>query len=151
MNLKIMNEELRGKFLKVYYNLPLGIREEVIYVFDEKPMTWNAVFIEVNAKTEIGEKIFPYEIKTRDEIFESDKIQLAAYALLLEEEFGKKVEKGVIETSKSKQEVELDKGQKLLVLEIIEKIRNLDKENPGFQNNLSKCRSCKFNELCFDT
>ncbi len=57
MNLKIMNEELRGKFLKVYYNLPLGIREEVIYVFDEKPMTWNAVFIEVNAKTEIGEKI----------------------------------------------------------------------------------------------
>jgi len=52
-----MNEELRQKFLKVYYNLPLGIREEVIYVLDSKPMTWNAVFIEINAKTEIGDKI----------------------------------------------------------------------------------------------
>ena len=52
-----MNEEKRRKFLKVYNNLPLGIREEVIYVLDNKPMTWNAVFIEVNAKTEIGEKI----------------------------------------------------------------------------------------------
>lgn len=52
-----MDEEKRRKFLKVYNNLPLGIREEVIYVLDNKPMTWNAVFIEVNAKTEIGEKI----------------------------------------------------------------------------------------------
>ena len=52
-----MDEELRRKFLKVYNNLPLGIREEVIYVLDEKPMTWNAVFIEINAKTEIGDKI----------------------------------------------------------------------------------------------
>lgn len=52
-----MDEQNREKFLKVYYNLPLGIREEVIYVLDEKPMTWNAVFIEINAKTEIGDKI----------------------------------------------------------------------------------------------
>jgi len=52
-----MDEQNREKFLKVYYNLPLGIREEVIYVLDKKPMTWNAVFIEINAKTEIGDKI----------------------------------------------------------------------------------------------
>lgn len=52
-----MDEEKRRRFLKVYNNLPLGIREEVIYVLDEKPMSWNAVYIEVSAKTEIGEKI----------------------------------------------------------------------------------------------
>lgn len=52
-----MNEERREKFLKVYYNLPLKEREGVIYDFEGKPLSWNAVYIEIKNKTKIGEII----------------------------------------------------------------------------------------------
>lgn len=52
-----MNEERREKFLKVYYNLPLKVREEPIYDLDGKPLSWNAAYIEVKDKTKIGEMI----------------------------------------------------------------------------------------------
>ncbi|MFH1445169.1 MAG: hypothetical protein ABIF08_01670 [Nanoarchaeota archaeon] len=47
----------KEKFLKIYYNLPLTIRSEVITVFEKEPMTWNAVYIEVRNNTEKAEKI----------------------------------------------------------------------------------------------
>ena len=92
-------------------------------------------------------EILPYEIKTRDEIYESDKIQLAAYSLLLEEEFGKKIEKGIIETKSKEQEIPITKEMKSQVLEIAEKIRNI--KEGGFQNNFQKCKSCGLSENCF--
>jgi len=52
-----MDEEKREKFLKIYYNLPLKIREEVIYDFNEKPLSWNAAYIEIKNKTKVGEII----------------------------------------------------------------------------------------------
>lgn len=52
-----MNEEKREKFLKIYYNLPLKIREEVIVDFEGKPLSWNAAYIEIKNKTKIGETI----------------------------------------------------------------------------------------------
>lgn len=52
-----MNEEKREKFLKVYYNLPLKIREEVILDLNDKPISWNVAYIEVKNKTEVGEII----------------------------------------------------------------------------------------------
>ncbi|MBU4274838.1 hypothetical protein KKE19_03420 [Patescibacteria group bacterium] len=52
-----MNEEKREKFLKVYYNLPLKVREEPIYDLDGKPLSWNAVYIEIKGRTKIGEAI----------------------------------------------------------------------------------------------
>jgi len=52
-----MNEEKREKFLKVYYNLPLKVREEPIYDLDGKPLSWNTAYIEVKDKTKIGEMI----------------------------------------------------------------------------------------------
>jgi len=47
----------RERFLKIYANLPLGVREEIICVVDEKPVTWNATYLEVKAKTKIGMEI----------------------------------------------------------------------------------------------
>ncbi len=48
----------REKFLKIYANLPIAVRQEIILVLDEnQPITWNAAFIEVNANTEIGKVI----------------------------------------------------------------------------------------------
>ena len=52
-----MDEEKREKFLKVYYNLPLKIREEATLDLEGKPISWNVAYIEVKNKTEIGETI----------------------------------------------------------------------------------------------
>lgn len=48
----------RERFLKVYYNLPLNVREEVIYVVDgSKPITWNVVYLEIRNNTKLGKEI----------------------------------------------------------------------------------------------
>ncbi len=51
----------KTRFLNVYANLPLPLRNEVIYVLPDKepkePMSWNAVFIEVQYNTPLGEKL----------------------------------------------------------------------------------------------
>lgn len=49
-----MDEEKREKFLKIYYDLPLKVREEPIFDLEGKPLSWNAVYIEIKDKTKIG-------------------------------------------------------------------------------------------------
>lgn len=39
--------ELRERFLKIYSNLPLGIRREIVLVVDGEPITWNVAYVEV--------------------------------------------------------------------------------------------------------
>lgn len=55
---------LREKFLKIYADLPLGIRKEIILILDKEPITWNAAYIEVFNKTQKSEKI----LKKLDEL-----------------------------------------------------------------------------------
>lgn len=98
-------------------------------------------------RIEFSEDIIPYEVKSRDSIFPADKIQLAAYSLLLEEKFNKRVEKGYIETLNTKEEISITQDLKQQVLEYIEKIRNM-KEPPAFPNNFNKCRSCNLRQEC---
>lgn len=52
-----MDEKIREKFLKVYYNLPLKVREEVILDIEDKPITWNVAYVEIKNKTGVGEII----------------------------------------------------------------------------------------------
>ena len=94
--------------------------------------------------------ILPYEIKTRPEVYESDEIQLAAYSLLLEEEFGKKINKGIVEAEKQKQEIEITDELRDKVLRLADEIRNLNKE-PEFQSNFNKCKSCRIRKQCFES
>ena len=48
----------REKFLKVYYNLPLPVRDEAIYIDDkQRPISWNVCYLEVSNDTELGQKI----------------------------------------------------------------------------------------------
>lgn len=54
--IKIMNDR-KEKFLKIYANLPLGIRKEIILTLDDKPITWDVAFIEINSNTEISKII----------------------------------------------------------------------------------------------
>ncbi len=51
----------KSRFLKVYSNLPLGLRKEIILVIKEdgkdRPITWNVAFDEIDAETKKGKKI----------------------------------------------------------------------------------------------
>jgi hypothetical protein len=47
-----------GKFIKIYANLPISLRNEIILVLPEHgPFTWNAAYIEIQNKTELGKLI----------------------------------------------------------------------------------------------
>ncbi len=47
----------KEKFLKVYANLPLNIRKEIILVIDDEPVTWNVAYLEVSNNTKKSIKI----------------------------------------------------------------------------------------------
>ncbi len=48
----------KERFLKVYANLPLSTREEIVYVLENKwPITWNVAYLEVSNDTEKGKVI----------------------------------------------------------------------------------------------
>lgn len=47
----------REKFLQIYANLPLAVRNEIIVLLDDEPLTWNAARIEVENETKKGEEI----------------------------------------------------------------------------------------------
>lgn len=53
----MLNMDLRAKFLRVYANLPLNQRNEIVVVIDDEPMTWNAVRVEIENDTEKGKEI----------------------------------------------------------------------------------------------
>jgi len=45
----------KENFLKVYANLPLNIRKEIILVLDDiGPITWDVAFLEVSNNTRLG-------------------------------------------------------------------------------------------------
>jgi hypothetical protein len=47
-----------SRFMKVYANLPLGLRNDIVIVIDEVgPITWNAAYIEVANGTDMGNRI----------------------------------------------------------------------------------------------
>jgi hypothetical protein len=53
-----MSEDKKEKFLRIYANLPLGIRQEIILVLDDgRPITWNVAFVEIGAETSLSEII----------------------------------------------------------------------------------------------
>lgn len=99
-------------------------------------------------RVKLEELILPYEIKSRKEIFDSDKIQLAGYALLLEQEFGKQINSGIIETSSSSQEIIITPEMKAQVLEIAEKVRTMI--SAPILSNFKKCNSCSLNQDCLN-
>lgn len=48
----------KGKFIKVYSNLPASARNEVIIIIPEiGPLTWHAAYLEIENDTELGNEI----------------------------------------------------------------------------------------------
>jgi len=53
-----MKTENREKFLKIYANLPMAVREEIIITLDDgKTVSWNAAFFEIENQTILSEVI----------------------------------------------------------------------------------------------
>lgn len=48
---------LRESFLKIYADIPLNLRKEIVLVIDKEPITWNVAYIEVSNNTEKSKKI----------------------------------------------------------------------------------------------
>ncbi|HEU5114282.1 MAG TPA: hypothetical protein VFT82_00785 [Candidatus Paceibacterota bacterium] len=50
---------MKDKFLKVYANLPLNLRKEIVLDLGkiEGPITWEVAYREIMAETEMGKKI----------------------------------------------------------------------------------------------
>ena len=56
-NESVSDEDISA-FKKIFANLPEKIRnEDVIFVLNQKPYTWNAVFLEVSQLTTLGIKM----------------------------------------------------------------------------------------------
>ena len=49
--------ENKEKFLKIYANLPLGVRQEIVLVVDGRPITWDVVYNEVISDTPLSQTI----------------------------------------------------------------------------------------------
>jgi len=47
----------RIQFLKIYANLPLGMRDEIVVVANNEPLTWNAAKLEIEQNTPKGKEI----------------------------------------------------------------------------------------------
>ena len=49
--------ELKTRFYKVYSNLPLGVRDEVILVVGNEPITWRVAKLEIDNDTPVSKEI----------------------------------------------------------------------------------------------
>ena len=48
----------KTRFLRVYSNIPLGLRNEIILVLEDgRPITWDVAYFEVENKTDFDKEI----------------------------------------------------------------------------------------------
>ena len=52
-----MAEDGKERFIKVYSNLPINVRKEIIVVIDDEPITWDVAYNEVMNNTKLGSRI----------------------------------------------------------------------------------------------
>ena len=49
--------DLKERFYNVYNNLPLGVRDEVILVVKDEPITWKVARLEIDSNTPLSNEI----------------------------------------------------------------------------------------------
>ncbi|MBD3361340.1 CRISPR-associated protein Cas4 [Candidatus Woesearchaeota archaeon] len=102
------------------------------------------------------EQLIPIEIKSgnppREGAWENHKVQLAAYALLLEDKFGIKVSEGVIHYVDANQKIDVSINPFLReqVKELIKNVKLLFKSRkiPPIAENKNKCAVCGLRKKC---
>jgi CRISPR-associated exonuclease Cas4 len=98
-----------------------------------------------------GDAIVPVERKHGSRYYENDQVQLAAYAMLLEEYLGEPVPAGYLylyETN-TRHPIEITDSLRGRVVTTVEKIRSMKvDEIPAFSDNPNKCRKCSAVTYC---
>ncbi|MBN1644514.1 CRISPR-associated protein Cas4 [Candidatus Woesearchaeota archaeon] len=101
-------------------------------------------------------QLIPIEIKSgrppKEGAWENHKVQLAAYALLLEDKFGVRIKEGIINYVDSGQKVSIaiNPFLKEQVKDLIKKVKVLleSKDIPDIAQNKNKCAVCGLRERC---
>ena len=93
--------------------------------------------------------------KTPEEgVWPGHKIQVGAYAMLLEEKFNVPIKKAVVRylDSNATREVLINPFLKQEIIEIAEKVNLMLKSTkiPDFADSENKCESCDLKDVCFD-
>lgn len=57
--------DLKQRFYQVYNNLPLGIREEVVLVINNDPITWKVARLEIDNDTPLSKEILDRLVELR--------------------------------------------------------------------------------------
>lgn len=47
----------KDRFFKVYANLPLNVRQEIVIVINKEPISWQVAFLEISNNTKLGKII----------------------------------------------------------------------------------------------
>lgn len=110
-------------------------------------------------RLEVYEKrIVPIELKTgsspKEGIWPNHRVQIAAYAMLLEDKFGTAIKEAIVEylDAKEKRRLHINAFLRSEVLELIERVKLLldGKEPPKFEENKNKCAKCGIRDKCHD-
>ena len=108
---------------------------------------------------EVYENFFvPVEFKTgkmpKEGVWPGHKIQVGAYALLLEETFNIQITKAVVRylDTNTTRDVLINPFLKDEVKELVKKVNNLlnSTEIPDFTENENKCKACDLKDVCYD-
>ncbi len=57
MDYNTIEMDKKQRFYQVYNNLPLNLREEVVIIVNNEPITWKVAKLEIDENTKIGEEI----------------------------------------------------------------------------------------------
>lgn len=100
----------------------------------------------------------PIELKTgnspKEGVWPGHRIQLGAYALLMEERFGQEIKEGFVVylDKQERRHIAINPFLRQEVRELKDKVRELLNSTgiPGFVGNENKCAKCGLKEQCFD-
>lgn len=104
------------------------------------------------------EGFVPIELKTgsmpNEGVWPGHRIQLGAYALLMEEKFGKEIKEGFVVylDKQERRRIAINPFLKQEVKELKNKVRELlnNFEIPEVESNENKCNKCGIKDKCFD-
>jgi CRISPR-associated protein Cas4 len=104
-----------------------------------------------------GEEYVPIELKTgkspKDGMWPGHRIQIGAYALLLEEKFKTKVKEGFVHylDSKQKRHLAINPFLKEEIKDLVKEVQELIniKRLPNYCENENKCKACSLNTTCY--
>lgn len=53
-------EVLKAKFLKMFANVPIPLRNEIIVLIDDKPLSWNVAYAEIKHESKNAKLILEH-------------------------------------------------------------------------------------------